>query len=74
MDNGDYSVYEVEPPPANVKPRAASSARQSDEDYEDTMYFTSVDRNSTKKPRRPVNPKSKQRKGFLSKLFSRNDT
>lgn len=77
MDTGDYSVYEVEPPPSSVTPHAPPSAQrpahEGDDDKDDTMYFTSVDRNNAKRPRRPVNPKSKPRKGFFSKLFNRDE-
>ncbi|MDO5577430.1 MAG: hypothetical protein Q4F84_10145, partial [Fibrobacter sp.] len=69
-DEEDYDVYnlEVSFPPSN------SSEKQFDTPVEDSddMYFTSVDTNHQKKPlRRPVNPRTQQQKGFLSKLFNK---
>lgn len=71
-DEDDYDVYnlEVSFPPDNQ----TSSDKQINTPVEDSddMYFTSIDTDRQKKPvRRPVNPRTQQQKGFLSKFFNK---
>lgn len=75
-DENDYDVYNLEVssyPEQNQTP-ARQAPVQSDDGDED-MFFTSVDTDRQKKPmRKPINPRTKQQKGFLSKFFNNRDT
>lgn len=70
----DYDVYNLELPsyPMQGHPPTQRQPAISDELSDETMYFTSVDTDRQKRPvRRPVNPRNKPQKGFLSKFFNK---
>ncbi|NLL12114.1 MAG: hypothetical protein GX267_01795 [Fibrobacter sp.] len=72
-DDG-YDVYNLELPsyPMQGHPPTQRQPVISDELSDETMYFTSVDTDRQKRPvRRPVNPRNKPQKGFLSKFFNK---
>ena len=75
-DENDYDVYNLEVssyPEQNQAP--AKQAPAQSEDGDEDMFFTSVDTDRQKKPmRKPINPRTKQQKGFLSKFFNNRDT
>lgn len=74
-EENEYDVYnfELSSSPAQNQPSAKQPAMPS-EDNEEDMFFTSVDTDRQKKPgRKPVNPRTKQQKGFLSKFFNNNN-
>ncbi|MBN1306768.1 MAG: hypothetical protein JXA18_02545 [Chitinispirillaceae bacterium] len=67
----EYEVYNMESPAYGaqqqqpVQPIIGSNG-------EEEMFFTSVDTDRQKKPaKRPVNPRTQQQKGFLSKFFNK---
>ncbi|MBN1577516.1 MAG: hypothetical protein JW913_13240, partial [Chitinispirillaceae bacterium] len=67
----EYEVYNMEAPAYGaqqqqpVQPIIGSNE-------EEEMFFTSVDTDRQKKPvKRPVNPRTQQQKGFLSKFFNK---
>lgn len=70
----DYDVYNLELPsyPMQGHPPTQRQPAISDELSDETMYFTSVDTDRQKRPvRKPVNPRNKPQKGFLSKFFNK---
>lgn len=72
--DNDYDVYNLELPsyPMQGHPPTQRQPAISDELSDETMYFTSVDTDHQKRPvRRPVNPRNKPQKGFLSKFFNK---
>lgn len=72
QQQNDYDVYNMELPAYNTQQpqKAAQPVIGSDDD--EAMYFTSVDTDRHKKPlKRPINPRTQQQKGFLSKFFNK---
>lgn len=72
----DYDVYNMELPsyPMQGHPPTQRQPAITDDVGDDTMYFTSVDTDHQKRPvRRPVNPRNKPQKGFLSKFFNKDN-
>ncbi len=68
----DYDVYNLELPSYPMQGPTQRQPAISDELSDETMYFTSVDTDHQKRPvRRPVNPRNKPQKGFLSKFFNK---
>jgi len=70
----DYDVYNLELPsyPMQGHPPTQRQPAISDDLNDETMYFTSVDTDRQKRPvKRPVNPRNKPQKGFLSKFFNK---
>ncbi len=70
----NYDVFNLELPsyPMQGHPPTQRQPAISDELSDETMYFTSVDTDRQKRPgRRPVNPRNKPQKGFLSKFFNK---
>jgi signal recognition particle receptor subunit beta len=73
-EDDDYDVYnlEVSFPSEQQQPSSAENQINTPVEDSDDMYFTSIDTDRQKKPvRRPVNPRTQQQKGFLSKLFNK---
>ncbi|HLV31028.1 MAG TPA: hypothetical protein VKY57_05605 [Chitinispirillaceae bacterium] len=73
-EDEDYDVYnlEVSFPSEQHQPSSAENLINTPVEDSDDMYFTSIDTDRQKKPvRRPVNPRTQQQKGFLSKLFNK---
>jgi len=69
----DYDVYNVEISSNHQQDQQQNQAEQAD-DSDEAMFFTSVDTDRQKRPaRRPINPRIKQQKGFLSKFFNKED-
>jgi signal recognition particle receptor subunit beta len=68
----DYDVYNMDMQSyASPQPRPQVQPSMGGNDEEE-MFFTSVDTDRQKKPvRRPVNPRTQQQKGFLSKFFNK---
>lgn len=66
----DYDVYNMDMQSYGTpQPQQQPMIGGSDDEE---MYFTSVDKDRQKKPvRRPVNPRTQQQKGFLSKFFNK---
>ena len=76
----DYDVYSVDTQQPSDQNAQSDVQDEVPEDGEDAMYFTSVNTDRSKKPvKRPVNPRmtrqqqEQQQKGFLSKLFNRDN-
>ena len=68
----DYDVYNLELPSYPMQGPTQRQPAISDELSDETMYFTSVDTDRQKRPvKRPVNPRNKPQKGFLSKFFNK---
>jgi signal recognition particle receptor subunit beta len=76
-EDDSYEVYNMELPayPGQDMPPTQRQPIISSDGDDDSMYFTSVDTDRQKRPvRKPVNPKNKQQqKGFLSKLFNKEE-
>ena len=69
----DYEVYNVDNPSFDAQQQPVQPMMGSNE--EEQMFFTSVDTDRHKKPmKRPVNPRTQQQKGFLSKFFNKDMT
>lgn len=69
----DYDVYNVEISSHSQQDQQQNQTEQAD-DSDEAMFFTSVDTDRQKRPaRRPINPRIKQQKGFLSKFFNKED-
>ncbi len=68
----DYDVYNMDMQSYGTpQPQQQQQPMIGGNDDEE-MYFTSVDTDRQKKPvRRPVNPRTQQQKGFLSKFFNK---
>lgn len=72
-EDNDYDVYNLELPSYPMQGHPPTQRQPAiTEDAADDMYFTSVDTDHQKRPaRRPVNPRNKPQKGFLSKFFNK---
>ena len=70
----DYEVYNINNPSFGAQQQQPVQPMiGSNEDEE--MFFTSVDTDRQKKPgKRPINPRTQQQKGFLSKFFNKDMT
>ncbi len=70
----DYEVYNIDKQPtiSRQQPPVQPVIGANDEEE---MFFTSVDTDRQKKPaKRPINPRTQQQKGFLSKFFNKDMT
>jgi hypothetical protein len=69
----DYDVYNMDMRSYSApQPRAQQQQPMIGGNEDEEMFFTSVDTDRQKKPvRRPVNPRTQQQKGFLSKFFNK---
>ncbi len=68
----DYDVYNMEIPPYSGGSPQQPAQPMIGNGEEEEMFFTSVDTDRHKKPvKRPVNPRTQQQKGFLSKFFNK---
>lgn len=71
-EDDDYDVYNLEVSFPEQQQSSAENPINTPVEDSDDMYFTSIDTDRQKKPiRRPVNPRTQQPKGFLSKLFNK---
>jgi len=69
----DYDVYNVEISSYSQQDQQQQNQQLTD-DQDEAMFFTSVDTDRQKRPaRRPINPRIKPQKGFLSKFFNKED-
>lgn len=67
----DYEVYNLETPSFETQSQPAAQPMIGNSDDEE-MFFTSVDTDRQKRHvKRPVNPRTQQQKGFLSKFFNK---
>lgn len=72
QQQNDYDVYNMELPAYNTQQPKAAAQPVIGSDDDEAMYFTSVDTDRHKKPiKRPINPRTQQQKGFLSKFFNK---
>ena len=69
----DYEVYNMDMQSYSTpQPRSQEQQQPMIGGEDEEMFFTSVDTDRQKKPvRRPVNPRTQQQKGFLSKFFNK---
>jgi signal recognition particle receptor subunit beta len=68
----DYDVYNMEVPAYGNQPQQQQQQPILGAGEEEEMFFTSVDTDRQKKPiKRPINPRTQQQKGFLSKFFNK---
>ncbi len=71
----DYEVYNMEAPSYGNQQQQQPVQPMIGNNEEEEMFFTSVDTDRQKKPiKRPVNPRTQQQKGFLSKFFNKDMT
>jgi hypothetical protein len=69
----DYDVYNVEISSCSQQDQQKKNQQVTD-NQDEAMFFTSVDTDRQKRPaRRPINPRIKPQKGFLSKFFNKED-
>jgi hypothetical protein len=70
-------MYQPAPTPAGGIPHQQSEAQmpapQTAPDSDTPLFFTSVDTDKTRKPRKVLNPKDKAGKGFFSKLLGKKE-
>jgi len=70
----DYEVYNLETPSYETQSQPAVQPMNANSDEEE-MFFTSVDTDRQKRHiKRPINPRTQQQKGFLSKFFNKDMT
>ncbi|MBN1760297.1 MAG: hypothetical protein JW863_18360, partial [Chitinispirillaceae bacterium] len=68
----DYDVYNMDMQSYSTPQPRPQQQPMIGPNEDEEMFFTSVDTDRQKKPvRRPVNPRTQQQKGFLSKFFNK---